>query len=225
MTDGTLATRDLNKSQRRFARVPRFARLAAFAILCAGAMPCAAKAAAADDNTIVLPTMPGNIVVDAPNVPYLLGHGVGTQNYVCLPTADGAVAWSLFTPEATLFSDEAGQLTTHFFSISPKSNVIRATWESSKDSSMVWAKAIEQSLDENFVKPGAVAWVKLQEDGTKAGPTGGGKLTVTTFIQRVNTVGGAAPATGCDQPPQIGSKAFVPYTADYIFYKNPTLDR
>jgi hypothetical protein len=188
-------------------------------------MPCAASAAPADDNNIVLPDMPGNIVVDAPNVPYLLGHGVGTQNYVCLPTADGGVAWTLFTPEATLFDDNAGQVTTHFFSISPKSGQIRATWQHSKDTSTIWAKAVAQSTDAPFVKPGAVAWVKLQEDGTRPGPTGGDKLTQTTFVQRVNTVGGAAPATGCDQASQIGAKAFVPYSADYIFYKNPTLDR
>ncbi len=198
---------------------------AAFVIMCAGAMPCAASAAPADDTTIIPPAMPGNIVVDAPNVPYLLGHGVGTQNYVCLPVAGGGVAWSLFTPEATLFNDIAGQVTTHFFSISPKSGQIRATWQHSKDTSTIWAKVAEQSIDGEFVKPGAVAWLKLQEDGTRSGPTGGDKLTQTTFVQRVNTVGGAAPGTGCDQVSQIGSKAFVPYTADYIFYKNPTLDR
>jgi len=217
-----------NKTLEPQRRLPRLATLAAFAILCAGAtMPCAASAApaAGDDNTIVLPDMPGNIVVDPPNVPYLLGHGVGTQNYVCLPTASGGVAWSLFTPEATLFNDAAGQVTTHFFSISPKSGQIRATWQHSKDTSSIWAKLAEQSTEAPFVKPGAVAWLKLQQDGTRPGPTGGDKLTITTFVQRVNTVGGAAPETGCDQASQIGSKAFVPYTADYIFYKDPTLTR
>jgi hypothetical protein len=41
----------------------------------------------------------------------------------------------------------------------------------------------------------------------------------TTFIQRVNTVGGAAPrADTCDSPEEVGSLAFRPYSADYIFY-------
>ena len=44
-------------------------------------------------------------------------------------------------------------------------------------------------------------------------------LSKTTFIQRVNTEGGIAPATGCEQATDIGKKVFVPYTADYIFYK------
>jgi hypothetical protein len=44
-------------------------------------------------------------------------------------------------------------------------------------------------------------------------------LSKTTFIQRVNTDGGAEPSTDCDRPTDIGRKAFVPYMADYIFYK------
>jgi Protein of unknown function (DUF3455) len=43
-------------------------------------------------------------------------------------------------------------------------------------------------------------------------------LTEITFIQRVNTSGGVAPSTGCAESADVGSKAFVPYTADYFFY-------
>jgi len=60
----------------------------------------------------------------------------------------------------------------------------------------------------------------VKEVGALAGPTGGDKLTGTTFIQRVNTSGGVAPATGCSALTDIGAKAFVPYTADYFFYKD-----
>jgi Protein of unknown function (DUF3455) len=38
----------------------------------------------------------------------------------------------------------------------------------------------------------------------------------TTFIQPLNTSGGAAPMTAC---PVIGQTLFVPYMADYFFYK------
>jgi Protein of unknown function (DUF3455) len=41
-------------------------------------------------------------------------------------------------------------------------------------------------------------------------------MVATTFIQRVNTVGGKAPASGC---PSLGARTFVPYEADYVFYK------
>ena len=59
----------------------------------------------------------------------------------------------------------------------------------------------------------------LQVVGAQDGPTGGDTLSETTFIQRLNTSGGAAPSTGCTSPTDVGKQAFVPYTADYFFYK------
>ena len=84
-----------------------------------------------------------------------------------------------------------------------------------RDTSTVWARATGFAT----VDPNAIQWLRLQTAGVQVGPTGGGTLAVTTFIQRVNTVGGLAPATGCDNPKDIGRKAFVPYAADYVFYK------
>jgi len=157
-----------------------------------------------------------------PNEAFLLGRGVGTQNYVCQPPSSlGHVVWTLFTPQATLFSDQADQLITHFFSPNPVEGVtVRVTWQDSRDTSTVWARAIASVADPNA--SGAVARLLLQAVGTKLGPTGGNTLSRTTFIQPVNTVGGSAPATGCDVPTDAGHKAFVPYTADYFFYKAPS---
>src|SRR5256885_13595974 len=109
-----------------------------------------------------------------------------------------------------------GSLTTHFLSPNPaEGGIVRATWQDSQDASTVWARAIASVADPNA--SGAIAWVLLQAVGTQAGPTGGNSLSRTTFVQRLNTVGGSAPATGCDIPTDIGHKAFVPYTADYFF--------
>ena len=85
----------------------------------------------------------------------------------------------------------------------------------------MWGEVIGSSIDANFVKAGAIPWLKIdvKNTGFQDGPTGGDTLSKTTFIQRVNTDGGAAPSTGCHRPTDIGRKAFVPYTADYIFYK------
>jgi hypothetical protein len=58
--------------------------------------------------------------------------------------------------------------------------------------------------------------------GRQDGATGGDTLTPTTFIQRVNTVGGLAPFDGCSQLSDVGKKAFIPYTADYFFFLDPT---
>jgi len=159
-----------------------------------------------------------------------VGHAVGTQNYVCLPSGAG-FAFVLFTPEATLFGDNGKQIITHYFSPNPFENngnpgvvadgMVRATWQDSHDTSTVWASATEiatHDSDPDFVQEGAVAWVLLQVVGSQSGPIGSNKLTPTTFVQRVNTSGGLAPSTGCASATDVGREAFMPYTADYVFY-------
>ena len=177
-------------------------------------------AALAQTVTPPPPAVPPGLEVPDGNHAFLIGHGVGTQNYVCAPTDKlGHVAFTLFTPQATLFSDDQLQLITHFFSPNPdEGGVVRVTWEDSTDTSFVWARLIASSTDPNFVDPNAVAWLTLQRVGSRVGPTGGNRLAVTTFIQRVNTEGGLAPE-GCDALSDVGKKAFIPYKADYIFYK------
>lgn len=188
--------------------------------LMAAAMVCAAAAFAhADGGRIARPAVPTTLEVDAAFRPFLLSHADGTQNYVCLPAA-GGVAWTLVGPQATLFNDDVEQVATHYLSPNPQeAGVARATWRHSRDTSTVWAKAVATATDAAFVAPGAIPWLKLQIVGRKLGPDGGGKLAATTFMQRINTAGGVAPATGCASTADIGARAFVPYAADYVFYR------
>ena len=72
----------------------------------------------------------------------------------------------------------------------------------------------------DFVAEDAIAWLTLPMAGVQEGPTGGDTLTKTTFIQRLNTSGGLAPADGCASLEDVGAKAFRPYTADYFFYSH-----
>lgn len=171
-------------------------------------------------DALTPPAVPANIQVSAGNKLFFVGQAVGTQNYVCLP-ADGGVKFILFTPQATLFK-EGEEVTTHYFSPNPAENgTIRAAWQHSRDTSTVWGKVADgnSSSDPAYVAPGAIPWLLVTIVGAQNGPTGGEKLTGTTYIQRVNTAGGVAPATGCALSTDIGNKAFVPYTTDYYFYK------
>ena len=170
------------------------------------------------------PRVPGDIRVQDGSRPYLKGHAVGTQNYVCLPSATG-FAWTLFGPQATLFDDDDKQIITHFLSRNPdEAGLARATWQHSRDTSAVWASLFSQSSDPAYVASGAIPWFLLQVVGDEYGPTGGHQLTRTTWIQRVNTRAGIAPATGCALAADLGKKALVPYEADYIFYKGTNDD-
>lgn len=173
---------------------------------------------------IDLPDVPGNLVVPEDNEPFLVGQATGTQNYICMPAATG-VAWKFLGPQATLFLPVHGghqqqQISTHFLSANPdESGVARATWQHSFDSSRVWAFADRISTDADYVAPGAIPWLRLVKAGNELGPDGGSILAQTTFIQRINTSGGAAPATGCAQAADIGVMVLVPYTTDYYFYR------
>jgi hypothetical protein len=164
------------------------------------------------------PRVPPDLRVPPGNLLFLKGHALGTQNYVCLPAGAG-FAWTFFAPQATLFDHHDEQIITHFLSPSQGPNdkvpVPRAAWQSSSDTSRVWAGAIANVPG----APGAIPWLLLQVAARELGPTGGPELFGTTFIHRINTAGGLAPLSGCDQAAHVGAKALVPYVADYLFYK------
>jgi hypothetical protein len=155
---------------------------------------------------------------------FLSAAAEGTQNYICLPSANGTLSWRFLGPQATLFRGENGQagqqITTHFLSANPAEGAVaRPTWQHSRDSSRVWGRVIASSSDPNYVEPGAIPWLLLEVAGTANGTTGAPSLTRTTYIQRLHTSGGIAPATGCSQPAEIGTLALVPYTTDYVFFR------
>jgi hypothetical protein len=203
--------------------------LAAITLL---AMGCFTASLAQSGHLFPPPPVPDGLDPPPGNKLFFASHADGTQNYVCRPPGTG-FAFVLFTPQATLFDGDFTELTTHFFSPNPSEantdpatvgdRVIRATWQDSRDSSRVWAAVADPkkniSTDFHFVAKGAVAWLLLTAVGGQPGPTGGDRLSNTTFVQRLNTSGGAPPSTGCAAPGDVGNQAFVHYTADYFFYK------
>jgi Protein of unknown function (DUF3455) len=177
-------------------------------------------------DAIKVPQVPSEIQVPPGNAAFLRGQAIGTQNYICLP-ADAGFTWKFVGPQATLFvgiqymnRSIFQQVATHYLSPNALENgTARPTWQNSLDSSAAWGKAIASSTDSQFVAPGAVPWLLLQVVGTRLGPTGGTSIAETTFIQRLSTSGGTTPSTGCAQSADVGATAFVPYTADYYFYR------
>ena len=172
-------------------------------------------------DRIIAPPVPSNIQVPAGSKAFRVGHAIGTQNYVCLPSG-ASFKFTLFTPQATLFSDDDKEIITHYFSPNPhEAGTIRATWQHARDTSTVWGQVRlgESSTDPLFVAPGAIAWLLIRVVGNADGPTGGDTLSATTVIQRLNSSGGVAPSVGCTSAADVGNQAFVPYTADYFFYK------
>src|SRR5499427_2017519 len=180
---------------RRIKLIACMSALGAFMI----ALPQAAHA-----QNLTPPPVPDRIRVLEGNEVFLIGHAFGTQDYVCAASGAG-VAFVLTTPEAVLFDNPARRVINHFFSPNPvEGGTVRATWQSTRDSSVFWGKVANPATDiatsvtdPDFVAPDAIAWVTLSRAGVLDGPGGANTLSVATFVQRVNTVGGLTPSTGC----------------------------
>jgi hypothetical protein len=181
-------------------------------------------------QNIASPPTPTQITPPVGNTAFLVGHALGTQGYTCLPTATGEPAWNpTARPEATLFASFFGQpfqIITHFTSIdvnphddTPKPVPLggNATWQSSFDSSKVWAAAVghvDAGTDASCPNAGSITCLLLRSLGNQEGPTGGKLLSKVSFVQRLNTNGGSAPTTACS----VGQSQLVPYAADYYFF-------
>lgn len=187
-------------------------------------------------QNLTTPVTPDGITPEGAKA-FLVGHATGTQGYICLPTSAGAstAAWNANNarPEATLFTTFFGkevQIITHFLSpdANPNDNAPNplpfgsATWQSSLDSSKVWAQRIGSVVagtDPSCPNDNSIPCLLLQSIGSEEGPSGGKSLTRTTFIQRLKTKGGLAPRDGCVDQNDVGKQKLVPYTADYIFFR------
>src|SRR5258705_9760511 len=122
------------------------------------------------------PTTPNAITPPAGNSAFLIGHAVGTQGYVCLPTTAGAstASWTVNAarPEATLFVsvfDRFEEVVTHF--LTPNTSAPNplpfgsTTWQSSFDRSKVWAQPLQTipaGSDQSCPNAGAIACLLLQ---------------------------------------------------------------
>ncbi len=125
----------------------------------------------------------------------------GVQVYECraVKDRDGAFEWGFVAPDAELFDTRGKKIGTHY--AGPK-------WEAA-DGSIV-SGAVKGRAD--APQAGNIPWLLLGT--TASGPQG--SFSKVTGIQRINTVGGIAPASPCAQA-NLGSVARVPYTADYYF--------
>jgi len=109
-------------------------------------------------------------------------------------------SWIFVAPEAELYanSGNGGAVGIHYGG---------PTWESNSGSKVV-ATVSERCTPD----PNAIPWLLLKAVSSE----GPGIFDKVTFIQRVNTVGGTAPA----EPGNFsGEEVEVPYTAQYFFYR------
>ena len=169
-------------------------------------------------DRITPPAVPIDIQVPEGFAPFFSGHAVGTQNYFCAATPKGN-KWLMVGPQATVFDPDLEQILTHYQSKNPfRDDALHATWQHSRDSSVVWAVKWKGSSDPLYVATDAIEWLLLEVTGWAAGPTGGDKLVRARYVQRVHTVGGKEPAIPCGGD-RLNTRELVTYEADYYFYR------
>ena len=142
--------------------------------------------------------IPRNLLPPANERSFLKVHAKGDQVYSC--KADGGqFAWTLKAPDAQLFDKNGKPFGKHFAGPSWQAN----------DGSRVTGKAMA-----NAPSPDAdsIPWLLV----TIIDRSGKGVLARATSVQRINTKGGKAPASGCDAA-HSDQEYRAPYSADYVF--------
>ena len=125
----------------------------------------------------------------------------GVQIYECRAKKNQAESyeWAFVAPEADLFDISGTKIGRHYAG---------PHWESTDGSKI--AGTMKEIAD--APQADAIPWLLLVTKSV--GPQG--SFSKITSVQRVNTVGGVAPKTGCSQS-TVGATARIPYAADYYF--------
>lgn len=147
---------------------------------------------------------PDAIAVPAGHTLAMTAMGAGELAYECKAKADmaGKYEWAFAGPTAVLY-DKTSKAAVGKYYAGP-------TWEAN-DGSKVSGKqlALSPSAD-----PASIPLQLVQA----APAMGKGAMMGISYIQRINTKGGVAPAEPCDAA-KVGTRKMVKYEADYLFYK------
>jgi hypothetical protein len=159
-----------------------------------------ASAGAAAANTV-----PETLKVPAGQELVIAARGVGVQIYECIASKDDPshFSWSLKAPEANLLDKSGKPLGKHYAG---------PTWEAHDGSKVVGEVVAKADAPDGT----AIPWLLLRAKST----SGTGVFSAVASIQRLRTVGGRAPASGCG-PSQSGKETRVSYSAEYRFYTAP----
>ena len=159
-------------------------------------------ATGAKSATMAAPEVPSAVAAPSGHQPAMTLKGVGLLTYECRAKAamPDAFEWVFAGPNATLQDTKGAQVGKYYGG---------PTWEHS-DGSRITGKQLAVAP----AGPGAIPLQLVQA----APAMGSGAFSGVTYVQRVNTVGGVAPASRCDAS-AVGAKETVGYSADYVFYK------
>lgn len=127
-------------------------------------------------------------------------QATGSQIYECRAGEKGGWAWQFVAPEADLFGPGGEKVGTH--GAGPHWSAL----DGSRTVGTVKARADARRASD-------IPWLLLS--AKSAGTPG--RMASVTSVQRINTVGGVAPARGCETQADAGKRTKERYSADYVF--------
>ena len=155
-----------------------------------------------------LPEIPSTLAppVDTAAVFALEAHGV--QRYACAGSPAAGYAWAFVAPDADLYTQGVHtRLSVH--------HTAGPSWRASDGSAVVAALAARETPD-----PTAIPWLLLRVTSASGDPDG--TMAPITWIQRVSTCAGLAPAAATCNADTVGKAVEQSYDALYVFYSEAT---
>jgi hypothetical protein len=125
----------------------------------------------------------------------------GVQIYECGSGEGAEPTWAFVEPQAELFNTSGALIGTHGMGPS---------WQAVDGSRLVGTLRARVESP----RADALPWLLLSTRSTGSP----GRFSNVTYVQRINTQGGMAPAAGCASADDAGKRVKVPFTADYVLF-------
>jgi hypothetical protein len=174
-------------------------RLSSFGVFAVLAAACLAAGSAPAQSAVSMssPLTPLNAK------PYTSTTASGVQVYTCEYDGSHHLAWLFKNPQATLYDPVGRAVFQHDAGPS---------WQA-HDGSRIVGHPIAQMAS---ASAGSIPQLLLETKSDDKSGDKDGELSDVRYVQRLNTVGGGAPAQMCTTEHQI---AYSPYIANYVFWK------
>ena len=159
-----------------------------------------------NEHIVFCAPIPDSLKVPAGNSLQLQAFARGVQIYQVKRSAanPAVISWVNIAPLATLYEkpDFTNPVILHYAG---------PTWEFTKGAAK-GEKVVAARLQGVTKNATAIQWLLLKAVDSLS--TANNKIT---FVQRICTTGGLAPASGADEA-HVGQLDSIPYTASYLFY-------
>ncbi|GAB7525035.1 DUF3455 domain-containing protein [Paraburkholderia sp. 2C] len=174
-------------------------RLSSFRVFAVVAAACLAAGSAPAQSAVSM----SSSLTPLNAKPFTSTTATGVQVYMCEYDGSHHLTWLFKNPQATLYDPVGRAVFQHDAGPS---------WQA-QDGSRIVGHPIAQMAS---ASAGSIPQLLLETKSDDKSGDKSGELSDVRYVQRLNTVGGSAPAQMCTAEHQV---AYSPYFANYVFWK------